>query len=135
MDSTPSGPQRIILVRREASKHGIHPMPFQCCASVEDGGTTLKRHWVNATFDTESLSETVNTTHSRKMTASVVHGEPTLNQHWVIVFWLQEESECMVQRTLNTSTLCWFMLTSPNLVQVTIYRMLYSETYDIQLVR
>ena len=23
-------------------------MPFQCCASVKDIGTTLKQHWVNA---------------------------------------------------------------------------------------
>ena len=27
---------------------GIHPMLFQCWASVEDGGPTLKQHWVNA---------------------------------------------------------------------------------------
>ena len=27
---------------------GIHPMLFQCWASVEDGGPTLKRHWGNA---------------------------------------------------------------------------------------
>ena len=26
----------------------IHPMPFQCWASVEDGGPTVKRCWVNA---------------------------------------------------------------------------------------
>ena len=26
---------------------GIQPMLFQCCASVEDGGPTLKRHWMN----------------------------------------------------------------------------------------
>ena len=32
------------------SRHtrGIHPMLFQCWASVEDGGPTLKRHWINA---------------------------------------------------------------------------------------
>ena len=27
---------------------GIHPMLLQCWASVEDGGPTLKQHWVNA---------------------------------------------------------------------------------------
>ena len=27
---------------------GIHSMLFQCWASVEDAGPTLKRHWVNA---------------------------------------------------------------------------------------
>ena len=26
----------------------IHPMLFQCWASVEDGGLTLKQHWVDA---------------------------------------------------------------------------------------
>ena len=26
----------------------IHPMLFQCWASVEDGGPTLKQHWVNS---------------------------------------------------------------------------------------
>ena len=26
----------------------IHPLLFQCWASVEDGGPTLKQHWVNA---------------------------------------------------------------------------------------
>ena len=28
----------------------IHTMMFQCCSSVEDGGPTLKRHWVNASW-------------------------------------------------------------------------------------
>ena len=27
---------------------GIHPMLFRCWTSVEDGGPTLKQHWVNA---------------------------------------------------------------------------------------
>ena len=27
---------------------GIRPMLFQCWASVEDGGPTLKQHWANA---------------------------------------------------------------------------------------
>ena len=27
---------------------GIHPVLFQCWTSVEDGGTTMKQHWVNA---------------------------------------------------------------------------------------
>ena len=27
---------------------GIHPLLFQCLASVEDGGPTLKHSWVNA---------------------------------------------------------------------------------------
>ena len=26
----------------------IHPMMFQCCATVFDAGPTLKQHWVNA---------------------------------------------------------------------------------------
>ena len=30
------------------NKHGIHPILFQCWASVEDGGPTLIQHWVNA---------------------------------------------------------------------------------------
>ena len=28
-------------------KRGIHPMLYQCWTSVEDGGPTLKEHWVN----------------------------------------------------------------------------------------
>ena len=27
---------------------GIHPMLFQCWTNVEDGGPTLKQHWVNS---------------------------------------------------------------------------------------
>ena len=29
---------------------GIQPMRFKCWTSVEDGGPTLKRHWMNAPF-------------------------------------------------------------------------------------
>ena len=29
---------------------GIHPMLFQCWASVEDGGPSLKQHWVNSPY-------------------------------------------------------------------------------------
>ena len=29
---------------------GVHPLLFQCCASVEDGGPTLKQHWVKRPF-------------------------------------------------------------------------------------
>ena len=31
-----------------ATRQGIHPMLFQCWASVEDGGPTLNQHWVYA---------------------------------------------------------------------------------------
>ena len=31
----------------DRSKH-IHPLLFQCWASVEDGGPRLNQHWVNA---------------------------------------------------------------------------------------
>ena len=40
------------MIIHEGSSHPlqtryIHPMLFQCWASVEDGGATLKQHWVN----------------------------------------------------------------------------------------
>ena len=34
------------LRSRNPANTGRHPMTFQCWASVEDGGPTLKRHWV-----------------------------------------------------------------------------------------
>ena len=40
-----------VSIETSQSSHqtrGIHPMLIQCWASVEDGGPTLKQHWVNA---------------------------------------------------------------------------------------
>ena len=32
------------------TRHSPNPMPFQCWASVEDGGPTLKQHWLNVSI-------------------------------------------------------------------------------------
>ena len=37
---------------------GIRPMLFQCRASVEDGGPTLKQHWVNVLCSGYQVSST-----------------------------------------------------------------------------
>ena len=39
---------RVVWDSGPGSKHGIHPMLFQCWPSVFDAGPTLKQHWVNA---------------------------------------------------------------------------------------
>ena len=44
-DSTSSSPW---LCATSQKTRGIHPMVFQCWATVEDGGPTWKHHWVNA---------------------------------------------------------------------------------------
>ena len=36
------------IVNNSKQTRGIHPILFQCWASVEDVGPTLKRHWVKA---------------------------------------------------------------------------------------
>ena len=41
-------PDKKISTAATKETRGIHPMLFQCWASVEDGGPTLKQHWVNA---------------------------------------------------------------------------------------
>ena len=33
---------------------GIYPMLLQCWATVEDGGPTLKQHWMNAPHKTDT---------------------------------------------------------------------------------
>ena len=54
----------VIDTRHTQQTRDIHPMLFQCLASVEVGTPTLKRHWVNAGAGRRSrlykLSDTFN---------------------------------------------------------------------------
>ena len=82
---------------------GIYSMLFQCWASVEDGGPTLKQNWVNASFvcwDAEinnghlDIVTMIHLEYNAQQTrgihsmlfqcwAHVEDGGPTLKQHWV----------------------------------------------------
>ena len=42
-----TGHTSIELIITTQQTRGIHQMLFQCWASVEDGGPTLKQHWMN----------------------------------------------------------------------------------------
>ena len=64
-------------------------MLFQCWVSVEDGGPTIKQHWVNASCLLRlSPANTIRCHIVGSMLCQRSDGGPTLNQHWDNVLFL-----------------------------------------------
>ena len=92
--------QQLRLIANTQQTRGIDRMLFQCWASVEDGGPTLKEHRVNTPFLLESLVDpyhaaakkpttlcSANTTRQPNADSKLVHRRrlwPSTIQHWTV---------------------------------------------------
>ena len=74
--STPAG-----YNRPRQQTRGIHPMLFQCWASVEDAGPTLKQHWVDAPACWAKYPVIA------KLWLNAGPTSATLSRHWTSFLW------------------------------------------------